>query len=199
MRGIELIPTFVICAALFACGGAVTDEAGVERPEGFEILLDGTSVDGWNAIGDANWSVGEGYVEATSGAGFLVTPASYANFELHAEFWVNDIANSGIFIRCSDPAAINAENSYEVNIYDTRPDQTYRTGSIVDISPPASVILTGGQWNTFEITADGPRLRVTLNGIETVDVEDDLYANGPIGLQYGGGIVRFRNVRIRVL
>jgi hypothetical protein len=46
---------------------------------------------------------------------------------------------------------------------------------------------------------NGNRLQVTLNGRDLIDVEDSQFASGPIALQYGSGIVRFRNVRIRPL
>ena len=55
--------------------------------------------------------------------------------------------------------------------------------------------LGGTEWTI----ADGPRLHITLNGAVTVDIEDDTYAEGPFTLQYGSGIVRFRNVRIQPL
>ena len=86
-----------------------------------------------------------------------------------------------------------------MNIYDKRADQTYRTGGIVDFAAPTSIIDAGNQWNTYEITAQGSRLRVELNGSVTVDIEDDTYSDGPFALQYGAGIVKFRNVRIRPL
>ena len=164
-------------------------------------LFDGSSMDGWDVTGDANWSLDEtdSSVMADTGTGFLVTPESYGDFELMLEFWVDEPANSGVFIRCQEPEAIGAGNAYEVNIYDTRPDQAYRTGGIVNFASPSEVILTGGMWNTYEIRAEGSRLLVTLNGIQMVDVEDSTYAEGPIGLQYGAGIVKFRNVQIRPL
>ena len=40
---------------------------------------------------------------------------------------------------------------------------------------------------------------VTLNGVKTVDVQDMKHARGPIGLQYGAGVVKFRNVQVRSL
>ncbi len=95
--------------------------------------------------------------------------------------------------------SVRDTNSYEVNIYDTRPDQTYRTGGIVHVASPTSVIDAGGRWNTYEIAAQGARLTVTLNGTRLVDVKDTQYTDGPIALQYGAGIVKFRNVRIRRL
>ncbi len=162
-------------------------------------LFNGTSLDGWNPIGNANWELVDGAVQADMGSGFLVTDRPYSDFELTLEFWVDEPANSGIFIRCADPTTVTDRNSYEVNIYDTRADQSYRTGGIVHIASPTSVINAGGQWNTYEITAQGERLRVTLNGTEVVDVEDSQFTSGPIALQYGAGVVKFRNVRLRTL
>ncbi len=164
---------------------------------GWTTLFDGSTLDGWNVLGNANWELEDGAVQANSGSGFLVTPESYADFELTLEFWVDEPANSGIFIRCADAESVRDTNCYEVNIYDTRADQTYRTGGIVHIAAPTSVINAGGRWNTYEITAQGPRLTVTLNGTRTVEVEDSQFADGPIALQYGAGVVKFRNVRIR--
>ena len=59
------------------------------------------------------------------------------------------------------------------------------------------MIDAGNKWNTLEITAKGPRMTVTLNGMQTVDVEDRTHPRGPIALQYGTGTVKFRNVQIR--
>ena len=56
-----------------------------------------------------------------------------------------------------------------------------------------------GKWNTFEITAQGKRMIVTLNGSKMVDVEHAAHARGPIALQYGAGIVKFRNVQIKAM
>ena len=121
-------------------------------------LFDGSSLDGWHVLGDANWELADGAVQAGSGSGFLVTEDSYEDFELTLEFWVDEPANSGIFIRCADPQSVRDTNSYEVNIYDTRADQTYRTGGIVHIAAPTSVINAGGRWNSYEIAAQGTRL-----------------------------------------
>ncbi len=172
---------------------------GVSAQGGWTTLFDGSNLDGWNVLGNANWELADGAVQADSGSGFLVTEESYADFELTLEFWVDEPANSGIFIRCADAQSVRDTNAYEVNIYDTRADQTYRTGGIVHIAAPTSVINAGGQWNTYEIVAQGPRLRVTLNGTQTVDVADSQFADGPIALQYGAGVVKFRNVRVRRL
>jgi hypothetical protein len=163
------------------------------------VLLDGKTLKGWNVVGDANWTVADGAVQADKGTGFLVTPASYRDFQITLEFWVTDDANSGVFLRCSNPKLIDQTNAYEVNIFDKRPDQSYRTGGIVDLAKPTSVIQTGGKWNTYDITAKGSQLTVVLNGAKVVDVKDTKHADGPIAIQYGAGTVKFRNVRIRQL
>jgi 3-keto-disaccharide hydrolase len=184
---------------LLGLGGLPAPYHVAGQAGGFTTLLDGKSLKGWDIVGDANWEVVDGAVQATRGLGFLVTPASYGDFQITLEFWVTDDANSGVFIRCGDPKTITAMNAYEVNIFDKRPDQAYRTGAIVDVAKPASVINTGGKWNTFDITAQGSKLVVVLNGTKTVDVEHKGHVRGPIALQYSAGTVKFRNVRIRTL
>jgi hypothetical protein len=179
-------------------------EARGQAAAGWTTLFDGTSLNGWNPIGDANWRLADGAVQADQGAGFLLTRAPYADFQLRVEFWVDDDANSGVFIRCQDPQQVSAANAYEVNVYDKRPDPAFRTGAIVDVARPLAQISAGGKWNTFEITAQGQHLTVTLNGTRTVDVNDSKHARGPIALQYGAGangagIVKFRKVEIRTL
>ena len=190
--------TLVLCLAGSLSIHSLAAAAG-QAGAGWTALLDGTSLKGWNVVGDANWAVADGAVQADKGSGFLVTPVSYRDFQITLEFWVSDDANSGVFLRCSDPKAINQMNAYEVNIFDKRPDQSYRTGGIVDVAKPASVIQTGGKWNTYDITARGSQLTIVLNGAKVVDVKDTKHADGPIALQYGAGTVKFRNVRIRRL
>ena len=192
------IGTMLLLLAIVVAG--IQPWPGVSAQSGgWTTLFDGSNLNGWNELGNANWALAEGAVQADSGSGFLVTTESYADFELTLEFWVDEPANSGVFIRCADGQSVRDTSAYEVNIYDTRPDQTYRTGGIVHFAAPTSVIMTGGRWNTYEIVAQGPRLRVTLNGTQTVDVSDSQYADGPIALQYGAGVVKFRNVRVRRL
>jgi len=192
--------TLAISVTLIFLGFAGLQPAYVTSGQAdWKVILDGTTLKGWDVVGDANWSVVDGAVQATTGTGFLVTPASYADFQITADFWVTDDANSGIFIRLSDPKTITAANAYEVNIYDKRPDPAYRTGAIVDVAKPLAQINTGGKWNTIDITARGTKLIVVMNGTKTVDVDDKKFARGPLALQYGAGTVKFKNVRIRTL
>ena len=194
---------FSLIALLLSLSGFAGIEssptAASQAAGGWTALLDGKTLKGWDVVGDANWNVADGAVQADKGSGFLVKPVSYRDFQITLEFWVSDDANSGVFLRCSDPKTINQTNAYEVNIFDKRPDQSYRTGGIVDVAKPASVILTGGKWNTYDITARGSQLTIVLNGAKVVDVKDTKHADGPIALQYAAGTVKIRNVRIRRL
>jgi hypothetical protein len=163
------------------------------------VLFDGKNLDNFSPVGNANWKLANGMVEANTGVGFLVSKNSYKDFEIRAEFWVDEPANSGVFIRCTNPLEIAATNSYEVNVFDTRPDQTYATGSIVNVSKSSQPMKAAGKWNTFEIRAQDTHIEVTLNGVKTVDVRDDKYPEGRVSLQASAGTVRFRLVQIRPL
>jgi hypothetical protein len=173
--------------------------------DGWITLFDGKNLDNWSEIGDANWKIEDGAVVATKGSGFLVSKKPYGDFELKVEFWVNDAANSGVFIRCEDPKKIAGATGYEVNIYDERPDPTYGTGAIVNVAKVNPMPKAGGKWNTYEITAKGPHLVAVLNGVKTAEGDSDKHKEGYIALQYGttkvkdAGIVKFRKVEIKPL
>lgn len=189
------IHRFVVIGLLFGAGAAPLPSAAAE----WIVLLDGTSLQGWNQTGHANWSIVDGAVQATTGPGFLVSPRPYADFELEADVWVSDDANSGIFFRASDAETITPATGYEVNLFDQRPDPKYRTGAIVDVAAPAVTVNAGRRWNTIRIVARGPHLIVTLNGRTTVDVMHAQRTSGLIALQSTTGVVKFRRVRIRSL
>jgi Domain of Unknown Function (DUF1080) len=191
----------VIAAGLFLIGAAVLWQSHETFGQtGWKTLFDGSNLNNWEPIGNANWRLVNGIVQADLGNGYLVSKEDYADFDLRAEFWVDATANSGIFIRCTDPKRITAMNAYEVNIFDTRPDPSYGTGAIVNVAKVSPMPKAGNQWNLYEITAKGPRFTVTLNGIHTVDgAQDAQHAKGRIGLQYGQGIVKFRKVEVRPL
>ena len=171
---------------------------------GWTTLIDGSSgMDNFVKVGQANWQASDGVIQASQGgatAAFLVTKTAYRDFVIRVEFWASDDANSGVFVRCQDPANITDENCYEANIFDQRPDPSYGTGAIVKVATvPAPMPKAGGKWNTYEITAKGTRLTLVLNGQKTVEVDDAKFANGPIALQWGRGVIKFRKVDIKAL
>ena len=176
---------------------------------GWTTLVGGPdSLQNWDRVGDANWRMEDGMVVAdkASVASYLVSKNAYKDFQIRAEFWADHTTNSGIFLRLSEPKKVTATNSYEVNIYDQRPDPNYGTGAIVDFAKVSPMPKAGGKWNTFLITAKGTNLIVELNGIQTVNIQDSTFASGPFALQFGngpkdapGGIIKWRKVQVTSL
>ena len=195
-----------ILAAGLVVGAAALQFSGVAsgQSDGWVTLVDDKKMGDWTEVGKANWAMKDGALVAdkiTEGKdpSYLVSKNSYKDFQIKAEFWADDDANSGIFLRCQNPAVITDENCYEANIFDQRPDPTYGTGAIVKVAAVSPMPKAGGKWNTYEITAKGKRLTLMLNGVKTVDVEDGKLASGPIALQWGQGTIRFRKVEITPL
>ena len=154
-----------LLVAAFAAAGPVSGE------EGWVTLFDGKNLDQWQGDGTATFKIEDGSVIAVDKkdpkavAAYLVSKESFKDFEIRAEFWVSDDANSGIFVRNTDPKNISSKTGYEVNIFDTRPDPTFGTGAIVPFAKTAVAIKAGGKWNVYEIVAKGPKFTVTLNGV----------------------------------
>ena len=159
------------------------------------------SFEGWQQVGDANWRIENGEFVADQGNGHLVTERSYQDVRITAEFYVDvPTANSGIYFRITDVDQIRDTTAYEANINDERPDMEKSTGALVNHVAPSEIIDTAGQWNTYEITAQGDHIVIVLNGVTTVDARDTTHSNsGPVSLQYLAGEVRFRNVVIEEL
>lgn len=188
-----LVVGLVSAAALTGCASSGSGS-------GWTSMIDGKSLNGWSQIGVSSWRVEDGAVVGDQGkAGFLVSSRTYKDFEINAEFWVSDDANSGIFIRGGDQKSMTGKNAYEVNIFDRRPDPSYGTGAIVNTAKAAVVLKAGGKWNTYNIVARGDHLVITLNGVKTVDVHDGQHSAGYIGLQSDGGTVKFRKLEIKEL
>jgi hypothetical protein len=188
----------LLAAALSAgCATAPKDPAWI-------TLLDGSKPDtlnDWTQNTEANWRVEDGAVVADSRVGkdstFLVSKKSYGNVQIRAEVWVTPDTNSGVFFRCADPAKISTKSCYEMNIWDNFRNHYYATGAIALYTLVDPVPKAGYKWSTFDITANGPHLLVFMDGNKTVETTDFTHASGPIALQYGGGVVKWRKVEVR--
>ena len=176
---------------------------------GWTTLIDGDKgMDNFSKVGDANWRTEDGAIVADKGkGGFLLSKESYKDFQLRIEFWAAHDANSGIYMRCSEPKNLTDKTCYEANIFDQRPDQTYATGGIVHRGKVMQPVKAGGKWNVYELTAKGSTMTVVLNGTKTSEINNVEFPSGPIALQYGalppsgapGGVIKFRKVQIRPL
>ncbi len=197
---------FTALAALLAVGFAAINgapNANSQTGPGWVQLFDGKTMNGWTPSNDeVNWRVEDGALVAdkkkAKAGNHLVSKEAYKDHMIYAEFWTSNDANSGIFVRCN-PKQIGAKTCYEVNIYDTRPDPSYGTGSIVYFSEVKDMQKAGGKWNTFEITAKGRNITVVLNGKQTVNLHNGMFTEGHFTLQYGTGTVKFRKVAVKKL
>ena len=196
--------TTALATVAATAAGTGLSGCGLMPGGGWVSLVDGAagqSLADFNEMGAGNWAFVDGALQGRNGkGGYLITKASYTDFELRAEFWADEPANSGIFLRCQDRNKVAAENAYEVNIFDKRPDPSYGTAAIVDFAKaPMPYPQAANRWNTFDISAKGDRLVVLFNGQQTVDVRNDKFKSGPVALQSAGGTIRFRKVSIKPL
>jgi len=185
-------------AAPLAAGepNSLTEE---ERAEGWILLFDGSTLYGWEAASEANWSVSDGAICVSEGEpGLLATTSEFSDYQLRLEFRHDRQTNSGVFLRTplrpSDPSA----DCYELNI--AEPDVSpFPTGSLVRRARAAAES-AGEGWQAFEVEAVGGHIRVALNGREVLNYTDPApVRRGRIGLQLNSGPVQFRNIKLRPL
>ena len=206
MRFISIRTSALALATAAATAIAVqfAPEASGQTGAGWVALFDGKTIsDDWARVGESNWRVEDGAIVADKKTGdiaaHLVSKAKYKDFQIYVEFWASDNANSGVFLRCQDATKITDRSCYEVNIFDQRKDPTYGTGGIVNFVEVNPMPKAGGKWNTFEITAKGRQITVVLNGQKTAELNNGLFAEGPITLQHADGVIKFRKVAIKPL
>ncbi len=97
-------------------------------------------------------------------------------------------------------------------VYGYRTDATQPPEVRAGVTPKHQADKPVGEWNEFEITLKGDRLKVVLNGVPVIEEAKlpEIPAKGPIALQHHGGfkdgkylgppsLVQFRNIRIREL
>jgi hypothetical protein len=199
-----------------------------ERQEGWRLLFDGRTTDGWRGYNRPDmpegWRVENGLLVRV-GAGDIITIEQFENFELVLDWRVGPAGNSGIFFRAvetDDPIYYSAP---EVQILD---DEGHRDGATPLTSAganyglhpaPPGVVRPAGEWNSVRLVVDGNSVEHWLNGQKVVEYElhsDDWKqrvaaskfnewpaygqaSRGHIGLQDHGDRVEFRNIKVRVL
>ncbi len=195
---------------------------GADEP-GFHQLFDGKTLQGWKLVGGH----GPGYVVEgdtivcpKEGGGNLFTEREYGNFVFRFEFKLTAGANNGVGIR----APYEGDAAYmgmEIQILDDgdamykgqiRPEQYH--GSVYDVIPARTGFRKPlGEWNEEEITANGRRITIKLNGVIILDADLSIVKepkvlekhpglarpSGHIGFLGHGSHVEFRNIRVKEL
>ncbi len=195
-----MVRTFLLFLVVaLAASAAENSLTKTEKSEGWKLLFDGRSMNGWEAHWAKDWKVQGGALACdASERSWLSTSDSFSNYMLRLEFKGTAKVNSGVFLR-SEKEGQPHITGYELQIWDYQP-AGYNTGSLVGTvkAPPTKIL--GDQWNKYEITADGDHFVIVLNGTTLLDTHDSKHAAGVIGFQcQPENPIAFRNVRIRAL
>ena len=145
-------------------------------------LFNGKDLSGWKHVGPGNMIVSDGLIETQGGMGLLYwTGGKLGDCVIRLVYKMRDHnSNSGVFIRIPiEPREewMPVHYGYEVQI-DNEPeksneDDKHITGTLYSLSTPlAKTGKPGPEWNTMEITLDGPRTIVMLNGAKVTDFKE---------------------------
>ena len=173
-----------------------------ELEAGWVRLFDGQTLFGWKANNDVVWSVKEGVLSAETGeAGLLNTTSRFADYELRGDFKLAEGGNSGIFLRTPMKPTDPGIDCYELNMCDEHPSG-FLTGSLVKRAKSETPIESGGEWHSYHVRVEGPKVVVQLDGqpvLDYTDATDQPLQTGHIGLQFREGKIEFRNVYLKPL
>ncbi len=162
-----------------------------EKNEGWELLFDGKTTNGWHKYGGgpkvgAAWKVADNtlYLDASKkrdwqieDGGDIVTDNEYENFHLKLDWKVDSGGNSGVIMYINE----NREKyewgwmtGPEMQILDNaaHPDakiQKHRAGDLYDlISSSSEPVKPALEWNTAEVRSLNGKLDLYLNGVNVV-------------------------------
>lgn len=203
----------MISRRAFLSAAAAPAFLSAQTEEGFTSLFDGKSLRGWNIREgpESAFYVNDGAIVVHQAAGFptwLRSEKQYENFDFRGEFFIKGWTNSGIYLHAPEHGR-NTWIGMKLHLFhqhDEKPEPQ-SMGSIFPLIPPLKVnVRSKGEWNTFRILMDWPRLRVWTNdeAIQDLDVESvpELryrLRRGYLGFESLSYPIRFRNLRIREL
>jgi hypothetical protein len=141
-------------------------------------LYNGKDLTGWQQVGPGKFVVENGLLKTVGGMGMILYPAEkFSNVIIRVVYKVKDNdCNSGVFIRIPEKpadewAAVNT--GYEVQIDNgTRHvgGDYHCTGVLYSLTKAlAHPQKQAGEWNTMEITLDGQKTIVYVNGEKVTD------------------------------
>jgi hypothetical protein len=193
----------LIAASLPACSGGNREIA----------LFNGRDLSGWeyflvdeNAAMEDVWSVEDGILVCQGEPrGYLATVDEYQDFRLVVEWrWPEEPGNSGVLLRITgEPVML--PNCVEAQLRSGSAGDMYGfNGFTIGAEGNRQPALERnehepGEWNRYEITAEGGTITVVLNGIQVNEATDCDIRPGQIGLQSEGGVIHFRTVTLTPL
>jgi hypothetical protein len=209
---------------IFSLGGlavVLSIAASLSAEPETRALFNGKDLDGWKQVGPGSFVVENGMMKTDGGMGLLwYTREKIGHATIRVAFRLTGKeSDSGVFIRIPEKPAepwMPVNRGYEVEIGDWPSDYSC-TGVLYTFTKAmARPIRPLGEWNTLEITLDGPRSVVVLNGVRVTDFTEGQPVppkhasyepdrgprpdTGYIGLQnHPGEPVYFKEVSIRPL
>ncbi len=169
----------LLLLAVLGSFGAKADDnvlTPAEKAEGWILLFDGKTLDGWTTNTGA---ASKTPVDTTLGAlnphgcgGYmLIHREMRGDFTLALDFKISPHCNSGVFIRTFPltprPGKDVGYNGIEVAIDDTKTAGFTDTGALYDlVRPSENAMKPVGAWNHLVVTCDGPIISVDVNGRE---------------------------------
>ena len=150
----------------------------IAQTKGWQQLFNGKDLTGWKHVGPGEMTVEDGLIKSHGGMGLLYwTGGKFANCMIRVVFRMQDENdNSGVFIRIPiEPREewMPVHYGYEVqidNVGHGNGDETHITGTLYSLTKAmAKPTKPGPEWNTMEITIQGPRTLVSVNGVRVTD------------------------------
>ncbi len=160
-----------------------------EQAEGFVLLFDGKTTDGWRGYNmdkmPPGWQVIDGILtrvaggvggKGAGGGDDIITKDEYDNFELRLQWRVGKGENSGILYRVKEGAATSWHVAPEMQVLDDKgwgeDERRHHAGALYDLyAPTSSVVKSPNQWNDVRLVVDGNHVEHWLNGEKVVEVE----------------------------
>jgi hypothetical protein len=147
------------------------------KSDSWQPLFNGKDLSGWKHVGPGEMVVEDGLIRTSGGMGLLYwTGGKVGNSVIRVVFKMKDENdNSGVFIRIPEEPTepwMPVNRGYEVQI-DNAADDYHTTGVLYSLTKAmARPGKAGPEWNTMEITLDGPHTIVIVNGVKVTDYKE---------------------------
>lgn len=168
-----------------------------ERAEGWELLFDGETLNGWrdyNGVAlTGPWEVVDGTIQAdgrgSDASGYIVTDKIYENFELSWDWKISKGGNSGLLYHVVERPQYNVpyvtgpeyqlidDVNFEEKLEDWQRCGVDYAMHLPDFS--AMKVNPAGEWNNSKIIFDNGHVTYFMNGKKTVEFDawsDDWFA-----------------------
>jgi hypothetical protein len=154
------------------------------------------------------WSVQDGIIHCKGNPhGYIRTNDDYTSFVLKVQWRFSKPGNSGVLIRCQPPDKVWPKSvecqlqhqaagdiwvidKFPIKVAPERTKGRHTTKLHETNEKPI------GEWNQYEITADGTHLTLKVNGLVQNEASDFEIKPGKILLQAEGAEIEFRNIEL---